>query len=417
MRRFPKILGLLVMAIFYLCISVLADDMDGWKYSKEVVYGNSDEVKAIYLDEEVYSHANKDLSDIRLINKKDEFIPYYIYNSFLSRSTKEQEVYLATEILSFMKNNDYYVDYQINSKIANTDIIANLLMLDIAEDNFYKEIKVLGSYDNKNWENIMTDIVYSVNGQNKTELALGDDYKYLYYRMISLSDTSGIPINGVKLVYDHVESSYEIYNRSKTIGYELEIDKEAKETNVKIPNKEGLRISNIKIKSKDEFNRDYKVYASNEEWQKEWQIAQGKIYKFKLEEFQAQDLNITLQETMEEYISPEYLQIVISDNDNNPINIDEIEVEYHVDKIVFKTKDADGIRLLFGNELAGKPSYDISSYIMEIEKSKQEIGDLLQLENRGSIAIPKTNIDFKLVLNISIVMISGLLVAIIIKKR
>ncbi len=235
--------------------------------------------------------------------------------------------------------------------------------------------------------------------------------------MISLSDTSGIPINGVKLVYDHVESSYEIYNRSKTIGYELEIDKEAKETNVKIPNKEGLRISNIKIKSKDEFNRDYKVYASNEEWQKEWQIAQGKIYKFKLEEFQAQDLNITLQETMEEYISPEYLQIVISDNDNNPINIDEIEVEYHVDKIVFKTKDADGIRLLFGNELAGKPSYDISSYIMEIEKSKQEIGDLLQLENRGSIAIPKTNIDFKLVLNISIVMISGLLVAIIIKKR
>jgi len=417
-RKIPKIFGLVGGLILCLASSVSADNGDQWKYSKEATYENSEEVKAIYLDEEVYAHAQKDLSDIRLINEKNEFVPYYIYNGFIGENTKEYVAYPGEEILSFMKTNDYYADYEIKPINVNTDVIGNVIILEVAKDSFYKEVKILGSHDNKTWDNIQTDIIYNVNGQSKTHVPLGGNYKYGYYRIISVNDTTEIPISHITLIYDHTEATYEQYKNSKVIDYKVETNKEEKETIVKIHNKDSLKISNIKLKSGDDFNRDYQIYVVNEAGEKVEQITKGTIYKFSLEEFKIEDMDISLKETMEEFIVPEYLQIVIKDRDDKPITIEAIEIEYYIDKIVFKTNDTKGIKLLFGNALAQKPIYDISTYRVEMEQSKQETAKLLNLVEREANDLKdKNSLDFKWILNACVVVISGLLVIVILKKK
>lgn len=417
MKKFRYSSIVILATVLLSTMNTFADNHNQWKYSKEVYYENQEEVKAIYLDEDIYRYAKEDLSDLRLINEKDQFIPYYIYNRFLSTNKVEYTEYTSEEVLSFMKKNDRYFDYQINPIKENMDVIGNKLKFDVFKDTFFKEVQIFGSYDNKSWENIKSDIIYRVNGVEKTAVSLDSTYKYFYYRIVSINDTTGIPINNMSLIYDDNEAIYEEYKGFKVIDHEIEVNKERNETIVKIHNTDKLRINNMKIISKDDFNRSYMLYIVNEEGERIQQVTNGEIYRLNLEQFKAEDTNIQIGEITGDFIASEYLQIVIKDRDDYPINIEGVEISYYLDKVIFKTNDAGGIRILFGNEEALKPHYDISTYMEELEKVKQESATLSDLVEK---AIEETDqgksFNFKWVLNISVLIISGFLITVIIRK-
>lgn len=236
--------------------------------------------------------------------------------------------------------------------------------------------------------------------------------------MISVNDTAAIPFDGLELVYDHAEFTYQQYKKSKDIDYQLSSDPQLKESIVRVHNESKLKISKIKLTSEDDFNRSYQVYASDEEGERIQQIADGSIYKLNLEEIQIQDLDIPLGQAREGYTGPEYIEIVIKDQDDRPLNIDKVQIEYDIDKIVFKSSEEEGVHLLFGNDLATKPSYDISAYIKEMENSKQESAHLLGLVEREIVELEEDKaFDFSLVFNIAVLMISGLLAVVILRKK
>ena len=115
---------------------------------------------------------------------------------------------------------------------------------------------------------------------------------------------------------------------------------------------------------------------------------------------------------------PEYLELIIQNQDDQPIEIDAIHLEYYIDKLVFKTSDPTGVQLLYGNETAQKPHYDISSYRAQMEKSAQEEAKLLDLVTRSPEgAKEKKAINLKLILNIAVVIVSSLLGFVILKKN
>lgn len=418
MKRFPKIPILTIILMIVISINIFGDNVGEWKYATEITYDNEKEVKAVFLNEDVYRHAKSDLSDIRIVNKDNEFIPYYISNGFDSTSMAQYQEYTSDEVLSFMKEQNHYIDYKINQIGINEDIVGNKLILEVPKDNFYKEVEVLGSFDNKSWKHIKNDMIYNINGQNKPHVLLDGSYKYDYYRIISINDITGVPISRLTLVYDDTESIYEQYRDSKIASYEIDKNGEKNKTIVKIHNKDRLRINTIKIKSKDDFNRNYEIYKIDGEDNTPQLVKIGSIYRFNLDQFKAEDTNIQLDETTENFIASEYIQIVISDRDDQPINIEEIEMDYFKDKIVFKTKDPNEVYLWFGNEEALKPHYDISSYIVEMEKTDQEISALTNLIERDlGDTEPKSKLNTTLILNICVILISGFLVLVIIKKK
>lgn len=418
MGRITSIIALTFIITFLSFSYVFADDLGKWGYSKEIHYENDMELKGALLDEDVYRYAKPDLSDIRLIDSQNQGIPYYIFSGFQNKNKTEYVEYISEEILSFRKGHDYYVDYLINPIKKDQDIVGNKLVFQMPQENFYKEIEILGSHDNKNWNFIKKDMIYQIDSQEKNQVLLEDNYKYTYYRIISLNDATDILINHLNLVYDHTELIYDQYRDSKVIKHKVYNEKEGKETIIKIHNEDRLKVYNIKIKSNDDFNRDYKLYSIDDEGQRQEQITAGSVYRFNLESLQIEQTDISIKVSDEGITTSEYLELVISDRDDRPINIEEVKIDYFRDKIVFKTNDLQGIQLVFGNQEANKPDYDISRSMLELERLDQEVASLGSLVQRPVEGLSNKNeFNYTWILNVFVIAISVLLIILILRKK
>ena len=417
MRR----LIVLIISVSLLLISstnyIFGESQNQWKYSKEVYFENQEEVKAIYLDEDIYRLAKEDLGDLRLIDENNNFIPYYIYNSFLSGNKAEYAEYEGKEALSFIKDNDYYIDFKISSVKENTDVLGNMLKLDVLKDSFYKDLQVFGSYDNKSWESIRQDTIYRVNGIEKLTISLENSYKYHYYRIVSKNDASGVAINSMSLVYDVKEAIIDEYKGFKNVEHRVQVNKESNETIININNKDKLRIDSIRLVTEGDFKRSYILYITNEQGERLREAGRGELYSFNLGKYKAENTSLQIGGISESYISSEYLQVVIKDRDDYPISIKGVGISYYIDKMVFKSKNAKKLYIMFGNQEATKPYYDINAYIEEIEKVKQENTTLAGLiESEIDEKEQAKTFELKWILNISVLLISGLLIILIIRK-
>lgn len=413
-----KLIIVLITMLLFLNTTVLAEDIDNWKYLKEI-QSKEEGYKAVYLDEHIYRYTKGDLSDIRIIDNNGEFVPFYLYNKYLVTSNIKNREYKSKEILSFTKNKDSYYDFEIIMIDENTDIIGNKLLIDINKDDFFNEVEVFGSYDNEKWDFIKLDKIYRVKEAEKLDVVFDDSFKYRYYRIVFKNDTSSDYIKSFKLIMDEKEIEYEEYRKTKKIEYEILSNN--KETIININNEDRLKINNIAILSNDDYKRNYILYFKNDEDGSFNDIKYGEIYRINLEKFSAENNNITLDNVYEKFIKFDTIRIKIINNDDKPINIEDIKINYFVDKIVFKGDKNNTYQILFGNKDTKKPTYDIESYKHEIEKEIQKVCSLSNLLKNAAFKENSNDneqgdINYKLILDITIALISVILVILIIRK-
>ncbi|MBF8983264.1 hypothetical protein IZY60_06920 [Lutibacter sp. B2] len=401
--------------IFLICIIIcssvtFAEDINNWNYSKDIKFEDIMQYKSVFLDEDVYRFSKKDLSDLRIVNDKDQFVPYYIFNEYLTETKEVYVEYEAKEVLSFMKKNDKYSDFKITTKENDSDIVGNKLLFEIGNSNFLKNVKVYGGYDNKKWELIKEDVIYETDLGKKTYIELDKPYKYLYYRIVFINDIENTSIESFKVAFNKKEVLYDNYKKTKKLEYSISNDKNG-DTVILLDNKDGLKINNIKIISKDDFKRNYHLTYK---YDGEYDVTHaGEIHKISLQNFKEERTSIDIGD----FTSSDKIKLVIANKDNKPIKIEDIEVNYYIDKLVFKDDGSNKYKLSFGNDQATKLNYDIEAYRNYIEEEEQEIGKFTKLnENKVDIEDPKKNIDYKLIFNGIIICISIFLMVVIMKK-
>jgi hypothetical protein len=412
-------IGLVVSSILAMStVGYGEDPLKGWTYEKEIQSSGTTGHQAFFLDEEIYRHGNADLSDIRIINDKNEFVPYYIYNEYLETTRDINIQYDSKQILSFMKKNDHYVDFEILKQGDTADILGNTLVLDIQQRQFLKNIRVYGGYDNQTWELIKEDHIYRTDAGEKLEVILNDGYKFNYYRLVLINDVEKTSIENLKLVLDKKEEIHENYKKTKAADYKIESN-DQKDTIITLNNEDHLKIHEIKIMSEGDFRRGFDFRYKEAEVKDFYYLMGGEIYQIKLDNFKAEQLSIRLDgSTGIPFLMADTLQIMIHNKDNKPIPIQGIEVSYYVDKVVFEDDGSQGYKVLFGNIDVKRPSYDLESYKVHIEKEKQEISSLGSLQSRGPKDGEKEGppVNYRLLLNGAIAGISILLLVIILKK-
>lgn len=414
-----KFIAVLIFLLSFISSSFADETVDNWKYYKEIKHTNENSYKSFYLDEDIYKYSKNDLSDIRIANEKNEFIPYYIYNKYLYNTDESLIEHKSKQIHSHMdlKENKKYIDFQIISKNKTTDIIGNKVSLSIDRSNFFKNIEVYGSYDNISWEFIKEDELYKINESQNLDIKLDAIYKYTYYRIVFLDDIEDTSIDNLELIYNNKEISYDEYSVTKNADYEINLDKEENDTIIYLYNENNLRIKDMKIISSDDFKRKYYIYFKGENNEEFRQLGYGEFHQINLKNFKVRKTNINLGSYQYFDTNSKIIKIVIKNNDNTPINIDNIKINYIVDKIVFKDNGSSKYRILFGNKDANRPYYDIEAYKDHIEGEDQEVCQLQSIVEQ-KILEKETGkkINYNLILNITIAFISLLLVFIIIKK-
>jgi hypothetical protein len=411
--RKKSIILIVLTLLSIVVISHAEEGLDGWAYYKDILRSDKGGFQSFFLDEEVYGHSKRNLSDIRIINEDNNFIPFYIHNEYLSAEEETQIEYDSVLLSSYRKDNDKYIEFKIIEKDDYHDVLGNEILFSIRKDNFLKEVKVYGSHDNYGWSYVKTDYIYKIDEAEKLNIKLDELYKFTHYRIILINDIEDTEIKDFKLIFRNKNVVYEHYQKTKKVDVKIEYEDD--KTVILFENINNLKIKYMRIISEDDYKRKYQIFYKNEDDVDYRWLGGGEIYRRNLKNYNIEETEIPWDKTSESFISADFMRIDIDDRDDKPIDIKDIEICYYVDKIVFEDQTGDTYRLIFGNKEAKEVFYDIAESKKHIEEEEQKTCTLSDVMER-EIEISEDKMNYRLILNITVIIISIVLVIIIIRK-
>jgi hypothetical protein len=96
---------LLYLLLVLLPLVALAAAPAGWQAAREIASYGHHEYKEFFLDDSVYRHAKEDLSDLRIVDKNGEGIPYLIQGGYHETKSMPQVVKHAEGLTSITLDN------------------------------------------------------------------------------------------------------------------------------------------------------------------------------------------------------------------------------------------------------------------------------------------------------------------------
>lgn len=342
------------------------NDQKEWQFSKPIEIKESSKYLALILDEDVYAGAAENLDDLRIVNSKGQFVPFYIDSGY-RESLEKNTVYSSTLVNLAKKDNSTLVDFQITPMKENTDILGNILSFDLPKEAFLKHVEVYGSYDGNQWELLKKDDLFRTDRLEKNTIELGAQHKFSYYRLNVLNNVENLIFSQLRLIHNIREINWNEFKKTGTPTYEIK--QEDKQTSITIQNEHRLKIKNIMLDVTGNFTRSYSAYDLNG---KEIQIdGKKELYRLDFKDVQIANTKIS---GLNPIAKPSFT-IKINNQDNPSLNIKGLTTEYFVDKLVFEDQGTGPYQLLYGRNV-NKPQYDIVNFKSHIQKENVGVGKL-----------------------------------------
>ena len=372
-------------------------------YSKSIQITGESKYKSLFLDKDIYKNSKSNLDDIRIVDNKNKFVPFYL----ISGSSESQRViteYQSKRLLMFKKDNNTYFDFEVVKLQSDTDITVNKLIFSLSKSEYLKDITISGSFDGKKWDDLLSTKIYNVRNVINNTVSLDGIKKYLYYRVAIVDNIENLDVTSLVLQNDSKIINQIDYQKDIKLVYEIKNSDKKTYINIKNPNR--LNIKGIDLKIGGVFKRDFGIYQKiNKDFESTGQS--GQIYNLDFK-------NISISSTKIELDSPIYndIQLIIYNNDDMALNISDIGINYLAHKIVFEGKVGKEYKILFGNPSGEKPKYDIEEFKNNIEDEVQDELQFGQLQKHESLS-QRSQKDYTIVFNIVIVLVAVLLVGFI----
>jgi hypothetical protein len=370
---------IIVAVIFLLAVSsrCLADfNISKWKYYKDISSIDGGLAK-IMLDDEIFSNAAKDLSDLRVIDGDNKEVPFKIVSGY-EKSQKDQ-------VPVKMINNSFISGKfsQVILDLGNSGNITNNLTINTNSENFQRNVRVYGGNDietrsvlrDNGYIYDFTDRKGNFKSQN-TEISFPDSaYRYI---KIEIADENGNPvrINSVTTSRVTKEKNQE-YERHPQMEIREDAGKKITALTVDL-GASGIPTDKIAIISRNSnFNRAVSIYSSNEKGENSWAyLGQGYIFRYNTPKFTGENMAVDFPETNKRFI-----KIEISNKDDSPLGISGLSTFSVYREIMFQTDASKNFRLFYGNQKADYPQYDLEKYFQYLEPDKAVLVKMTNQKN------------------------------------
>lgn len=407
-----KFLCIAILGTFILSFTAYAADFSS---SAEIVNGGSKKYKAVKLVPPLYNNTNSNLSDIMLYDENNEPVPYFI-NSYTETSSKTNASFPMKLIKSFtvsdvasdeansidMKYKHSFADYALVTPQEN-DVLATSIEVTANNTGFAKNVELFGSYDGNSWESVQNDILYDVDGNKKLEIPFLGVKEYTYYRFKILNNLENISFNAVTLNYNNIVKNKENYTASIFPQYSAQtVDKT---TVIKIKGLKNLKVESITIKTDSMFKRAVSFEG----------VASKTLYNLNFKDTQYNDTVLPLNSYK---VKEAEAELIIQNGDDKPININEIQVNFLLDELIFDGSNGDKFTLKFGNsKVTTPPSYDIANYKDEIIREGYDVLDMgeIKVQQQNQEQAEPTQ-DFSWIFNIVISVVAVIMGVVIVLK-
>ncbi len=384
------------VVLAFLAATVLT--MAAFAHSAPINVTGGNRYKALRLTPAVYNAANGDLSDLRIIDGEGQPVPYFKRSGGVSEES-HSERYPLELLDAYLKDDRFYFDYRIRDE-QESDVAANSIEFTTGNDNFAKDVELSGSHDNRNWEPVARDTLYSVDGHEKLAIDLSGTRKFTHYRLSLANNLEQIAFDGAALVYN--ETLNEEYNFIEAIRPAYTVEAGERRTLLHIEGLENLRLCDITIETGSMFRRTVTAPGG----------ISKEFYNLTFEGAAYADTTLPMNREMP---TGDRYTLTVNDGDDRPIGINGVAVRYYADEIVFEGTEGGSFTLEFGAdpEMVA-PVYDIARYSDEILR-----GDIDSV-SLGEIVCSATEQpeprDYTAVFNGVIIAVAVLLGAVLIVK-
>ena len=355
-----------ILLAAFIAIVIKADfSLADWEFKKRIAADNIEGVARFKADAEVYNNAKSDLSDIRVVSAEGEEIPYKLK----VMETERETICFEPKLFNLSNMPDRYTEFYLD--MGEEIQMSNKIHIITPHKNFRRKVEVWGSDDGKQWLKIRDDAnIFSFYTEdhrttltevkfpdtkkrylkiviwNKNETPLKIERCWVYHEKVSEAPLDDIPAK---------MSRSENYEKKRT---EIILDVVHKH----IPKKEII----LKFASPG-YHRSVRVFGSDNA--KDWQYLNSTVIYM----YNKKNKNniISLSVSRERY-----LKLLVYNQDDPPLNIDDISIKGHQQFIYFPVKKDKIYYLFYGNSDARKPVYEFERLLPFMESEKSFMADL-----------------------------------------
>ena len=370
----------LLLALCWLPFYAAADFTPGkWAYSRDIIVPNptaASEYVTVELDGQVYEHAPTSLNDLRVIDDQGIEVA-----SIVQQISTETHVPFSTKII----NRQIEKGRSIYTVDAGENINYNGLQISTDSRNFSRRVTVEGS-NNGVWAMLRDDGYVMDFSRDETAQSLkiifnSTSFRYLRVTIFDKNEAP-ISISAIELF-----TTEQVTNPLRILSNEI----------ISQTQDAKLRASIITLKFEQlkTPNSQIEIIAENTNFHRRAEIEQcvvtpenkglrcshlssGNLYDINIDRVNARNLIIDYPEA-----HSGFLRIKIYNYDDQPLKIRGVKVSGYPRLLLFKREAERSYKLMYGNEKASAPQYDLaqlSAYLKTTNLMRLRLGNETKLE-------------------------------------
>ena len=352
-------LKLKVLSVLLFATATLFAQTATFEYKREIGAVNST-WQRLTLPNNLFANAQSNLADVRIfgVAGRDTLeVPYLIKT--LDDKVTTTDVSLKT-INSTSNANGFFYTFEVPSKAE-----INELQLNFEQKNFDWNVTLEGSNDNKEWFTVLTNyrilsIENSITNYKFSTLRFPPT-KFLYFRVTVKAEKQPTLLDAKIYKTDTAKG---VYNVARTQSYQIENNRQSKETIVNISFESPTPISFLKAKVQQnvDFYRPIKIeYATDS-----FKTDRGMGYNYALLTegtlSSLEDLTFNFKNTL-----ASRLRITIQNDDNAPLKFEGFGIMGNSYELLARFDNLKAkYALFYGDKQAVAPNYDLEKFKMKI---------------------------------------------------
>ncbi len=320
------------------------------------------------IPKQMFSKIKENYGDIRIysISPKGDTVeaPYLI---------KENKSEIATENLPFdiINTSSSVGKYYYTIALEEPHLI-NEIFLSFDDENFDWKVDLEGSADQQEWFTVLTDYrIVSIKNKDTsyeyTTLKFPDS-QYAYFRIRLTGPSADPSLNGASI--STIKKSSGKLVSEDILEKSIVVNKKNKTTDIKLSLKNVVPVSHIELAIGDSFDYyrpfEMRCVTDSFETQVGWQLNTRFMTSGVISSLEKSAFNF-------EPVFTSNITITISNHDNPPLAIDDLEVGFYSTDIIFRADDEAEYFLVYGNKKINKPRYDVTVFSDRIPEQIREV--------------------------------------------
>jgi Protein of unknown function (DUF3999) len=353
-----------------------------WRYWRPIEVPSTDSVRlaGLLLPQDVYLRAQTALPDLRIIDDNGNEVPYARYEREGSASSRD----LPTEIL---ENSYAPGDYtQVVLSVGASAPFHNAVEINTPESDFIEWVSVEASDDAQAWR-IVEDRapIFRFRRQSRegTQTVHYSTNNARYLRVRVLDGDRKFPIVTAQVVYNTVETPERSFLEAEIVD---DPDKRAGENAWRVDlGTPALGLQEVRFAvNPAEFIRAVEISTSDDgtTWRP---VAHGEIYRFQRESTQEEYLRVDVPGE----VTGRYWRITVENGNDAPLPGVIPSLYITPVHLVFEQQPGRSYRLLYGQNLATSPQYDLARRISASEEDVAAVAQLGAEEETSNYADPR----------------------------